>query len=143
MIKEFLETFDLLERIRTSLQKKRAYAVAAVVVIAAFVPKYLSSLNLGGGTLSEILPNVFFIRNLTLILAFCELILLVVWRVSRRIYRFKRGELGLLLAIRTDNKKLKIRLKNDFINFLYDEMKPIGIAVSIKTLSEYHWAEAV
>ncbi len=67
-----------------------------------------------------------------------ELILLISWKITRRIPCFKKNEIGILIAIKTDNEKVKIRLKNDFIKNITNEMKSVSSNISILTLSEYH-----
>jgi tetratricopeptide (TPR) repeat protein len=138
MLDKVVKTIDGLQHIQTYLQKKRAFVLLSVSIGILSLPLYYSALNMGGRTISEIVPNVFHIRNITLVLGSIEACLLIVWLAVRRIPRFSKAEIGILIAVVTEDEKLKIRLRNDFVENLKSEMRVVSKDVSIKVLSEYH-----
>jgi hypothetical protein len=138
MIDSVSRTVDSLHRLGTFIHRKRAFFTLAIVLGLVFIPIYSLGLNLGGRTFYEMIPNLFYIRNISVLLAVSELCLLVIWIVVRRLPRFARDEVGILVAVKTDDEKLKIRLRDDFVMNLKQEMRLASGRVSVKLLSEYH-----
>jgi hypothetical protein len=138
MIEKVDKTIDSVHRILTFLQRKRAFVTVAVVLAIPFLPIYYLGLNMNGRLLSEIVPNPFYVRNVSILLLVLEICLLVVWLVFRRVPRFEKDEIGILVAVKTDDERLKIKLRDDFVGNLRQELRAVSERVSIKVLSEYH-----
>lgn len=60
-----------------------------------------------------------------------------IWLYSRRITKTKKGQIGIVFAIETDNRKVKLKVKKDFIECIKNDLKNYG-KFHIIDLSEYY-----
>ncbi len=138
MLEKINASIDLIERIKTIFQARRAYTLLSSIILTIFIWFFVSNFDLTKEEFADIIPSFYFIRNITIFYLITQLIFTFLWAISRKVPKFEKDEIGFLLAIKTDDNKLKIRLRHDFIQNLTSEMNNVGIKISIKYLSEYH-----
>lgn len=122
----------------TLVQRRRSLAVAAIVIFGGFVVRASNWIDISQPTLSGIVTNWNAIRNLGIAYVAAVIVLSAIWTALRRIPRFTKEEVGVLVAIETRDDVLKTRLRDDFITNLRNELKSVPTPIRVEAVAEYH-----
>jgi tetratricopeptide (TPR) repeat protein len=83
-------------------------------------------------SLKALFPNAPKVIDLVLYISVL-LVWTIIWIIARnKLPRNKKGDIGIIISISTENDKQKVRLKNDFIKRLNEQAKANGIDSLIK-----------
>jgi hypothetical protein len=132
--KKIIEIFLLLKEI---WKDKKSLLLISVLLLVSYLYSIRSYISLSGSTLNDIIPSIIPIRNIFFIFIIIEIVVIIVWLYSRSIPRISSKNIGIVLAIKTNNRLIENKIKTDFIDAIYKNLSDHG-NFKIISLSEYH-----
>jgi hypothetical protein len=131
------DTIDVILYFKQKWEKRSTVVIGNVLCSIFLLWKINSYINWSGKTLNEIIPDWIPIRNYFIPIILIACVFSFIWLFTRRIPKAKKNEIGIALAIKTGNKKVKIKVKNAFIDSISYDLQKYG-KFKIIILSEYH-----
>ena len=134
-----IDEIDKIEKINFYFQRKISISTIQLVLMALLINRLLNSIDITNKDIVTVLvENKFLVLNNIIIFGIVDIVLILIWMVYRKIPKIKKNEIGILFAIRTDNTKIREKIKEDFTAEIGRQISSTQLEIKIVALSEYH-----
>ncbi len=134
-----LDSYDTLRRMKLLLERKISITGVQFLLFISWIIKLYGSIDDYNIPALEVLStNKNLIINNIIVFCIVDIFLIFIWLYLRRIPKFRKNDIGVLFAIRTDNDKVREKIKKDFFDEIERSIKSVDKKIKVITLSEYH-----